>query len=59
MADRSLDCDIYTTELFGLDAVSIIHKVNNMKDIEATVITTDGNLAYTDNLRGRIEPVLR
>lgn len=59
IASRSLDCDIYTTELFGLDAVSIIHKVNNMKDIEAAVITTDGNLAYTDNLRGRIEPVLR
>lgn len=59
IADRSLDCDIYTTELFGLDIVSIIHRVNKMKDIEAAVITTDGNLAYTDNLRGRIEPVLR
>ncbi|WP_440118523.1 FAD:protein FMN transferase [Paenibacillus sp. QZ-Y1] len=59
IADRSLDCDIYTTELFGLDVVSIIHRVSKMKDMEAAVITTDGKLAYTDNLRGRIDPVLR
>lgn len=57
IADRSLDCDIYTTELFGLDAASIIHKVNQMKHIEAAVITTDGNLAYTESLRGRIQPL--
>ncbi|MGQ8871508.1 FAD:protein FMN transferase [Paenibacillus sp. TSA_86.1] len=57
IADRSLDCDIYTTELFGLDAVSLIHKVNQMKHIGAAVITTDGNLAYTDNLQGRIQTV--
>ncbi|WP_258166383.1 FAD:protein FMN transferase [Paenibacillus sp. PCH8] len=57
IADQSLDCDIYTTELFGLDAVSIIHKVNQMKHIEAAVITTDGNLAYTVNLRGKIHPI--
>lgn len=59
IADRSLDCDIYTTELFGLDAASIIHKVSRIKDMEAAVITTDGKLAYTDNLRGRIDPALR
>ncbi|MEK4664023.1 FAD:protein FMN transferase [Priestia sp. FSL H7-0729] len=57
IADRSLDCDIYTTELFGLDALSIINKVNQMKHIEAAVITTEGDLAYTDNLRGRIHPI--
>ncbi len=54
IADRSLDCDIYTTELFGLDAVSIIHKVNSMNDLGAVVITLDGNLACTHNLMGRI-----
>lgn len=55
VADQSLDCDIYTTKLFGLDASSIIHKVSRLKDIEAVVITVDGELAYTDNLRGKIE----
>ncbi|MDT0121993.1 FAD:protein FMN transferase [Paenibacillus sp. RRE4] len=57
IADRSLDCDIYTTELFGLDAASIIHRVNGMKHIEAAVITTDGNMAYTENLHGKIQPI--
>lgn len=54
IADRSLDCDIYTTTLYGLDAASIIHRVHSMNGIAAVVITTDGNLAYTENLRGNI-----
>lgn len=57
VADRSLDCDIYTTELFGLDAVSIIRRMNNMKDLGAVVITLDGKLACTENLMGRIHPL--
>ncbi|WP_124067125.1 FAD:protein FMN transferase [Clostridium sp. E02] len=54
IADSSLDCDIYTTELFGLDAASIIHRVNRIKDMGAVVITVDGKLAYTDNLIEKI-----
>ena len=57
VADRSLDCDIYTTELFGLDAVSIIRKMNNMNDLGAVVITLDGKLACTNNLMGQIQPL--
>ncbi|WP_349667545.1 FAD:protein FMN transferase [Lacrimispora sp.] len=57
VADRSLYCDIYTTELFGLDAVSIIRKMNNMKDLGAVVITLDGKLACTENLMERIRPL--
>ena len=57
VADRSLDCDIYTTELFGLDAVSIIRKMNKMNDLGAVVITLDGKLACTENLMGRIQPL--
>lgn len=54
IADKSLDCDIYTTQFFGLDAASIIHRVNGMKDMGAVVITLDGKLACTENLRGRV-----
>lgn len=54
IADSSLTCDIYTTKLFGLDAATIIRRVNNMKDMGAVVITLDGALAYTNNLRGKI-----
>ncbi len=54
IADKSLNCDIYTTKLFGLDTASIIRKVNSMKGMGAIVITVDGQLAHTDNLIGRI-----
>ncbi|MDD7794779.1 FAD:protein FMN transferase [Clostridium sp. 'White wine YQ'] len=57
IADKSLDCDIYTTKLFGLDATSIIHAVNRINGMGAVVITVDGKLAYTDNLKGRIYPI--
>ncbi|MBV7272086.1 FAD:protein FMN transferase [Clostridium sp. PL3] len=57
IADKSLDCDIYTTKFFGLDAASIIHRVNTIKGIGAVVITVDGKLAYTDNLIGKIYPL--
>ncbi len=54
VADSSLDCDIFTTELFGLDAASVIQRVNRMIGMGAVVITLDGELAYTDNLRGKL-----
>jgi thiamine biosynthesis lipoprotein len=57
IADKSIDCDIYTTQLFGLDAASIIHKVNSIEGMGAVVITIDGKLAYTKNLIGRISPL--
>jgi thiamine biosynthesis lipoprotein len=56
IAGTSLDCDIYTTKLFGYDAISIIHMVNERKDLGAIVITKDGHLACTDNLMGKIYP---
>ncbi len=54
IADSSLDCDIYTTKLFGFDATSIIRTVNRIHDMGAIVITLDGALAYTNNLVGKI-----
>ena len=57
IADKSVDCDIYTTQLFGLDAVSIIQRVNRINNMGAVVITVDGNLAHTENLKGKIYPI--
>ena len=54
VADSSLDCDIYTTELFGLDAASVIRRVNRISNMGAVVITLDGELAFTNNLRGKL-----
>ncbi len=54
IADQSLDCDLYTTKLFGLDIASILRKVNATEGMAAIVITTDGQLAHTSNLNGKI-----
>lgn len=54
IADQSLDCDLYTTKLFGLDAATIIREVNKIKGMSAIVITTDGNMAHTNDLVGKI-----
>ncbi len=47
IADKSLDCDIYTTKLFGLDPRSILAEANKIAGMEAIVITVDGQLATT------------
>ncbi len=54
IADRSLDCDIYTTKLFGLAPRSILATVNKIEGMEAIVITVDGQLATTPNLRDKL-----
>ncbi len=54
IADKSLDCDIYTTKLFGLEPRRILQTVNGIEGMEAIVITLDGQLATTTNLRDKI-----
>jgi thiamine biosynthesis lipoprotein len=54
VADSLLDCDICTTELFGLDAASVIRRVNRLSHMGAVVITLDGELACTNNLRRKL-----
>ncbi|MCS3430324.1 FAD:protein FMN transferase [Klebsiella sp. BIGb0407] len=54
IADKSLDCDIYTTRLFGQDPRRILETVNNIEGMEAIVITLDGQLATTTNLRNKL-----
>ncbi|SHG16509.1 FAD:protein FMN transferase [Vibrio gazogenes] len=54
IADQSLDCDIYTTKLFGLAPQSILETVNQIDGLEAVVITVDGQFAVTANLRNKV-----
>ncbi|WP_394522677.1 FAD:protein FMN transferase [Lacrimispora sp. JR3] len=56
IADRSLDCDLYTTKLFGMEAASIIQRVNTINGMGAAVITVDGTFACTHNLMEKIYP---
>lgn len=55
IADRSLDCDLYTTKFFGLDIRTILQRVNDIEGMAAIVITTDGRMAHTPNLKGKIQ----
>lgn len=57
IADKSLDCDIYTTKLFGLAPRDILATVNAIDGMEAMVITVDGQLATTASLRDKITMV--
>ncbi len=43
VADQSVDCEIWTTRLFGLAPKEIIAEINRIKNIEGIVITKDGN----------------
>ncbi|WP_308563439.1 FAD:protein FMN transferase [uncultured Klebsiella sp.] len=54
ISDKSIDCDVYTTKLFGLDAKTILQTVNKIEGMDAIVITVDGQLATTSNLREKI-----
>lgn len=54
IANQSLDCDIYTTKLFGLDPRAILAEVNRIEGMAAIVITKDGQLATTTNLKDKI-----
>jgi FAD:protein FMN transferase len=53
ISDKSLDCDIYTTKLFGLSPRTILETVNNIEGMAAIVITVDGQLATTDNIKDK------
>lgn len=54
IADTSLECDLYTTKLFGLDIAKILREVNSIEGMSAIIITKDGRLAHTDNLKNKI-----
>lgn len=54
IADKSLDCDIYTTKLFGLAPRNILATVNGIEGMEAIVVTVDGQFATSTRLRDKI-----
>lgn len=54
IASTSLECDIYTTKLFGLDIPTILTTVNTIDDMSAIIITKDGQLTHTSDLDGKM-----
>lgn len=52
IADKSLDCEIWTTRLFGLNPIQAFHIINGLDGIEGIIVTRHGTLAKTDGLKG-------
>ncbi|ONH63306.1 FAD:protein FMN transferase [Streptococcus parauberis] len=51
IAEKSLDCEIWTTRLFGLNPMQAFHIINGLSGVEGIIITTHGTLAKTDGLK--------
>lgn len=51
MAPSSLDCEIWTTRLFGLDKATVISCLNSLKHIEGLVVTKDQKIWMSNGLR--------
>ncbi|MBG9982457.1 FAD:protein FMN transferase [Aerococcaceae bacterium DSM 111020] len=50
IADQSVDCEIWTTRLFGLEPEEIIDVINRKRDIEGIVISKDGNYLGSNHI---------
>ncbi|OWA35578.1 thiamine biosynthesis protein ApbE [Saccharibacillus sp. O16] len=55
VSDESLAGEIWTTRLFGKDAVEIIHTLNSVSGLEGVVITERNELAITEGLRPHVQ----
>ncbi|KHD46644.1 FAD:protein FMN transferase [Streptococcus hongkongensis] len=52
IADKSLDCEIWTTRLFGINPMQAYHIINGLDGVEGIIITNHGTIAKTDGLKG-------
>lgn len=50
ISDSSLDCEIWTTRLFGLSIEEALNQVNQTKNIEAVIVDENCNLHYSKNI---------
>lgn len=51
VADLSVDCEIWTTRLFGLPIKQVLETIQNTPNIEGIMITKDNRFAITDGLK--------
>ena len=51
VADLSVDCEIWTTRLFGLPIKQVLETVQNTPNIEGIIITKDDRFAITSGLK--------
>ncbi|MCK1160970.1 FAD:protein FMN transferase [Streptococcus uberis] len=53
IADASLDCEIWTTRLFGLDSLRVFHILNQLPTIEGIIVTKDNRIAVSNGLKDK------
>ncbi|AXQ78657.1 FAD:protein FMN transferase [Streptococcus chenjunshii] len=51
IAERSVDCEIWTTRLFGLPLIDVLQTINKETSIEGIIITKDNRIALSDGLK--------
>ncbi|MFC3928916.1 FAD:protein FMN transferase [Streptococcus caprae] len=56
VADSSLDCEIWTTKLFGKSSLQALYSIEQTPGIEGIVITKDDRLAISSGLKGKFFP---
>lgn len=55
VSKKSVDCEIWTTRLFGKKAHEILYEVEQNPLIEAVMILEDGRILYTSGLASKIQ----
>lgn len=51
VADSSLDCEVWTTKLFGKSCLEAFQQIEQAPHIEGILVTVDGKLVVTSGLR--------
>ncbi|MGT2802581.1 FAD:protein FMN transferase [Streptococcus henryi] len=51
VSDLSVDCEIWTTRLFGLPLMEAIMTINHLPHVEGIIITRDNRIAVSDGLK--------
>ena len=57
VSDLSVDCEIWTTRLFGLPVMQALATIQTTPHIEGILITKDNRLALTNGLRSHFQPL--
>ncbi|MGT2887370.1 FAD:protein FMN transferase [Streptococcus didelphis] len=55
VADTSLDCEIWTSRLFGLDTQTVYQFLNELPNIEGVIITKDKKALITQGLQKKFQ----
>ena len=50
VAEKSVDCEIWTTRLFGQNPYDIIEEIEQQPGLEAFVITKNQKMMYTSGI---------